>query len=402
MFDVVVIGGGASGLVSAINLARKGYKVTILEKNNKCGKKLLITGNGKCNYFNEDFTIKHYRSNNIDILENYITLENKNKILSFFDSIGIIPRIKNGYYYPYSNLSVTILNSLLLECNKLNINIINDIEVVDIKCENNIFNIITNKDKYKTKKLVMATGSCANAKTGSDGFGYSLLKKLGHSLIKPLPALVQLVGNESYFKDWTGIRCDAFLTLYENNKEISSETGELQFTNYGISGICIMNLSGRISKGLDKGYNEEIGINFLPFLNKSDIYEWINSRNNNIPNRTIIELLESVINYKLLYIILKKTNINNVSWSKLNEQDRNKLINNLIDFRLKIIDTKGYDNAQVCTGGIPLSEVKNNFESKLIDNLYITGELLDVDGDCGGYNLGFAWLSGLIVGDNND
>lgn len=391
MSKVIIIGAGASGLVCAIKARKRGHAVIILEKN-KVGKKILISGNGKCNYFNDDFTIKHYRSNDINILDKYINENNKNKVLDFFTSIGIVPRIKDGYYYPYSNTSIAILNALLMEVQRLNIKIINE-EVIDIK--DNI--VITTNNKYESDKIVLATGSFASLKDNSN-FGYDYLKNIGHTINKISPALVQLIGEGNYFKDWAGIRCDAKVSMYEDDKYIDSEIGELQLTDYGLSGICIMNLSGRIGLSLNY-HNVDIKINFIPFI--EDILKYLKDRNNKLQDRTIIELLESIINYKLLYVILKQSKINsNAKLNELNDKDLEILINNLTNFNVKIVNTKDFSFAQVVTGGLSLKEVTDTFASKIKSNLYIAGELLDVDGDCGGYNLGFAWLTGIIIGEN--
>lgn len=397
MYDYVVIGGGASGLVTSIFLARNNKNVIVLEKNNVCGRKLLITGNGRCNYFNSNISIDNYRTSNKEILEEIITKNNLEKVLKFFDSIGIYPRIKDGYYYPYSNTATAICNSLLVEVKRLNIKIITNTTVLDITKDTN-FNIITNNGNYIGEKVVLATGSLAFPKTGSDGVGYNILKKLGHQVIKPLPALVQLLANTNYLKEWDGIRTDASIKLYIDNNEQAKEQGELQLTSYGISGICIMNLSGRIARALDNNKKVILRINFLPQI--SNLKTYIEDRNENILDRTIIELLESLINYKLLYLLLKLCFINsNKRWNELNDKDKNDLINKLNSFELEITGTKDYNNAQTCTGGVILSEVDpKTLESKLINNLFISSELLDVDGDCGGYNLAFAWLSGIIIG----
>lgn len=405
MQNIVIIGGGASGLVAAIAAAKKGKKVLLLEKNNICGKKILVTGNGRCNYFNEEQDIIHYRSKNKEKLEKVITKSNTDKVLNFFTKLGIEPKIKNGYYYPFSNQATSIQNALISELKNLKVEVKNNIDVQKIIKEDNYFKIITDKETFLAEKIILATGSKASSKTGSDGIGYKICKELGHTIIKPLPALVQLKGNEKYFKDWNGIRADILIELYENNEKIAEEIGEIQLTDYGISGICVMNLSGRVARGLNENKNEKVKINFLNGLNiytKEQCYEFINKRNNLLTNRTIIELLEGILNYKLINVLLKKSNINNKkTWNDLSEIEKELLVSNIIELEIDIFDTNSFDKSQVCSGGIALDEMNiDTMESNIINGLYIVGELLDVDGDCGGYNLTWAWLSGIIAGEN--
>lgn len=393
---VVVIGGGISGVIASI-YASKNNEVTILERNSNLLKKLLLTGNGRCNYFNSNQDISNYSSSNFDLLKEIITEENIEKVINFYNSIGIIPKIKNGYYYPYSNRADSMKEALLKEVELNNIKVITDYLVADIEIKNNKF--IINK-KLEFDKVIISTGSKAAPKTGSDGIGYKLLNKLNLDIIKPLPALVQLKGNATYFKEWNGIRVDAKVSLYENNKFIKEEIGELQLTNYGLSGICIFNLSGRLKIGLDKGNKEAIKINFLPFV--TDIEEFMINRNKLLKNRNILELLEGIINYKLIKILLKESNINEYkTFNELNEKEKETLYNNLINFNVDIIDTNDFDSAQVCSGGLNLNEINTStMETKKIKNLYVIGELLDIDGLCGGYNITASTISAILAGEN--
>lgn len=399
MKQVVIIGGGASGLTAAITAARNGKDVTIIEKNNKCGKKLLITGNGKCNFWNQDQNINHYHSSTPDILKNFITKERQNSVLNFFDSLGLVPKIKNGYYYPFSNQASSIQNILLQECQKLNIQIINDVNVEEI-IKKDCFIINPSKENIKAKNIILATGSKAAPKTGSDGSGYDLAKKLGHSIIHPLPSLVQLKGNETYFKNWSGIRCDVIANLYIDNTFAKKEAGEIQLTDYGVSGICIFNLSSKAAIALNNHQKVTLKINFMPFTQNPKQY--LKTLNQNAYKKIISELLEGFLHYKLIDIILKKANIKrNIPLNTLSENELNNLIKTLTEFELKINMTHTLDHAQVCSGGVPLTEINSQtLESLKTKSLYFTGEIIDIDGDCGGYNLGWAWMSGIIAGKN--
>ncbi|MCI5521215.1 MAG: aminoacetone oxidase family FAD-binding enzyme [Tenericutes bacterium] len=380
MKRIIIVGAGAAGMLAAIHAKTKDNQVILIERNTNCGKKILITGNGKCNYLNDDFNISHYRSDNLEFLENIITEENKKLLISEFKKIGIEPKIKNGYYYPMSNTSISIQNALLLTLKQKGIEIITNTTITDIKKINNKFIL---NDKFTCDKLIIAAGSSACPKCGTDGTIYDALKPLGLKIKKPLPALVQLKSEGKFLKEWAGIRCDCELSLFENDKLIKKSIGEVQLTDYGISGICTFQLSSDCIRGLDSGKKEVIKMNFLPDIKDFDTF-YLN-RVKLLKGRNDIELFEGLINYKLLYVLFK----------------HNKNIKEaLTSFSLEITGYNGFDKAQVASGGIKLTEINDNFECKNIKDLYIIGEALDVDGDCGGYNLAFAFLSGIIAGES--
>ena len=399
MKKVVIIGGGASGLISSIFAKNKDNEVIILERNSICGKKILATGNGRCNYWNEDQNLRHYNSTSKNLLEKIITLDNQKQIMTLFNRIGIVPKIKNGYYYPTSNQAISIRNALVTEATKLGVKIYQDALVDKVTYSNNKYIVEFNNKKIIADSLIIATGSKASPKTGSTGIGYALAKSLGHTIIEPLPALVQLVGQGKYFTSWDGIRSDVNVSLYASNKLIREEAGEIQLTSYGVSGICIFNLSRFASAYLKENKKVEVVINFLPWL-KEDAITYFDRRTSLMPNRTIFELLEGLLNNKLLNTFLSILKLDESrKWTSMSKQEKINLINILTNFHLPIIDTKSFDNAQVCSGGVDLSEINpNTMESLINKNLYIVGELLDVDGDCGGYNLSFAWISGMLAG----
>ena len=397
---VGIIGGGASGLVAAIYAAASGNEVTILEKNNVCGKKILVTGNGKCNYFNDDMDLKHYYSFNKDFLDRIITKENKEEILSLFARIGIVPKIKNGYYYPSSNQAISVRDALLLESELFEVKVINDFLVEEIVKEDK-FVVNPNSESLYFDKIILCTGSKAMPLSGSDGMGYDLAQAFGHSLIKPCPGLVGLCGAEKYFKDWDGVRCDAKISLFENGEFIKEESGEAQLTDEGISGVCTFNLSSLATRSLDKGSEVELFINFLPWLNSiSDTLDFLENRSVEVTGRTLFQFFEGLFNYKLIKVLLNKADINPEKYyDELNKKEKYALAKTLSKFNLKITGTKSFDRAQICSGGIPLTEINPcTMESLKTRGLYLCGELLDVNGDCGGYNLGFAWISGMIAG----
>lgn len=403
-----IIGGGASGLVAAIKAKNENNDVIIFERNKECGKKILATGNGRCNYWNDDQSLVHYESSTRELIKDIINEDTEKKVISLFDDLGIVSKIKNGYYYPFSNQASTIKKVLLDEVKRLNIIIENEFLVDNVELLNDKFMVVGNNKKVFVDKLILATGSLAAPKTGSDGMGISFLKQFGHTIIKPLPSLVQLVSEGNYLKDWNGIRTDVEVSLYENDRFIKSEIGEIQLTNYGISGICIFNLSNYVARGLYNKNKEVISINFLPFLKSyEETKKWLLQKTL-ITNKNIGDLVNSVLNDKLAKVILKESKVNiNKKFDELTLQEQASSVNHCINFKVNIKDTKSFNEAQVASGGVTLNEINlNTMESKLIKNLYITGELLDLTGDCGGYNLGIAWrtgyIAGISAGDNND
>lgn len=398
MCDIVIIGGGVSGIVSAIKSSNGRNRITILERNDKCLKKLLLTGNGRCNYFNDDTSISNYHSMREDLLDKVINSNNMSRVLDFYNELGIIPKIKNGYYYPFSNQASTVRDALMFEVMKLGVSIKYNYLVEKIERSNNKFII---NDSIVCDKVIIATGSCSYPKTGSDGMGYDFLRKFDHNIIKPLPALVQLNSDFKYCRELSGIRSDVILSLYEDDEFISSSVGEVQLTDYGISGICTFNLSHFVTRGLDVGKKEVIKVNFLPFI-KDNYMEWINTYSNKHSDKNIYMLLCNILNYKLVKVILKVCSINNETYyNELDYNSRSLLIDNLTNFKFNIVSTKDFNFSQVCNGGVSLDEVNlSTFESLIVDGLYITGEVLDINGNCGGYNLICAVISGILVGDD--
>lgn len=399
--DIVIIGGGASGLVAAITASKnKNNKVTLIEKNQTLGKKILATGNGKCNYYNSDQNLSHYNSTNNELIKEIITKENLNEVENFFSSLGIIPKIKNGYYYPFSNQATTIKNALVREVEK-NTKVLLETTVEKINKIENKFKVKTNNGVIECDKVIIATGSKASPKTGSTGEGYKFLKEFNHTIIDVNPALVQLKTKGNFLKDWTGIRTDVKVSLFINNKNIKSDQGEIQLTNYGVSGICIFNLSRFVPIALNNNDKVEVKINFLPFTSTPE--ELLKDLSN---NNSINDILEGILNNKLASVILNKSSINkNKKYNELSIKEKEVLIENLTNFTLEVIGTNSYEECQVCSGGVPLTEINTKtMESKIVKNLHIVGELLDVDGECGGYNLTFAWVTALLAGksDLND
>ena len=395
--NIVVIGAGASGIIAAL-VASKNNKVILVDSCDKIGKKILLTGSGKCNYWNSNINIEQYNTDCIDNLNEILNQENIKSAYNLLEKMGIYPKIKNGYYYPYSNQATSVREIFEREIKKSNIILKTNFKVEQIIKENNIFKIISNNEILECDKVILTTGSKAYSKTGSDGSGYMLASNLGHTINEVFPALTPLITNDSCTKDWENIRCDAKVSLYINKQKIKEEIGEIQLTKNGISGICTFNISALASKNLTN--NVEISISFLPYIDS--VFEFLQTRNELLKNKNIEELLESIFHYKLMFTILKRANINkNSKWEELTEREKIELCNQIENFKIKIIGTEDFEKSQVCTGGVSLKEINPiTMESIIIPNLFLAGEILDVDGKCGGFNLAFAFITGYLAGGN--
>lgn len=396
----LVIGAGASGIISALRLSKYG-SVILLEKNDKIGKKILVTGNGKCNLWNTNLF-----DSNIDEFYSTDNYEMLNKIKNNFNKtyryltndLNIYTRENNGYIYPYSNTSFSVRELFeRLIVNNLNIELKLNEEALSIKKLNNKISVETNNNTYEVDKVVISTGSKASD-LGTDSLE-KLLNPYNIKINTILPALVPIRLDENYLNNWSGIRVNSTLKVECDNK-VKYSTGELLLTDYGISGIVTFNISGFVSKKINENRKVNISIDFMPEVD--ELKGLLVNRFNN-SNKTIEELLETFFNYKLLFIILKKASLDrNLKWKSLTDKEIDKLIKTIKDFKVNVVDTISLKRAQVTTGGISLNEVDEKLMLKKLPNVYVTGEILDIDGICGGYNLAIAFTTGYMMGDIND
>ena len=398
-YDLVVIGAGASGMMAAITAARTGKKVCILEKLDKAGKKLLATGNGKCNFTNEDMRVECF-GGDFAFIKHVLERFSVSDCLEFFQSIGIYPKNKNGYYYPNSEQALSVVNALLEELERLNVEIIYQTEVVDIISTKDGATVITNNETISCKKVVLATGLLAAPKLGSDGSMFDKIKGMGHRFAPILPTLCGYYCSGISFKKISGVRATGTVSAIIDNQVVAEDTGEIQFTDYGLSGIPVFQISRFLSKGLYKKADVKIATNLLPEWSKEQVMQELKRRQNMKASQNASVLLNGLINQKLADLILEKAAIDGrVACETLSEKQLDRIAFTLQNIVVSVNKYRDFEFAQVCTGGIPASDVVwDSLESKFAKNVHFTGEILDVDGICGGYNLHFAWATGYIAG----
>ncbi|MFI3200940.1 MAG: aminoacetone oxidase family FAD-binding enzyme [Eubacteriales bacterium] len=393
MKQIAIIGGGASGIMAAIIAARNGGTVTIYEKNNRIGKKILATGNGKCNFSNRYFSYEAYyckdeHSNRKALLEGVFGQHNVEDTEVFFQELGLCIREKNGNLYPVSEQASTILELLRNELERLQVSVHTDTEITSLK-----------KISKQYQVVIVACGSNANASINGRTNGYDLAKEIGHTLQKQLPSLVALRSTTTYNKAVAGVRTQAILSLQIGGELVRVEEGELQLTDYGLSGIAIFQLSRDASIALDNKQSVSVLINFLPYIKSGELESFVERRYETHKNQTIEEFFLGMLHQKLILPLLKELHIpfrekvKNYSLQKVLE-----VLQTLQRFEVKIHGTNPYEKAQVSSGGVLLEELNKNLRSKLCQNIYFIGEMVDVDGICGGYNLQWAWTSGYVAG----
>lgn len=398
-YDLIVIGAGASGMMAAITAAREHKTVCVIEKLDKAGKKILATGNGKCNFTNADINVNcfHGDSSFVHTVLEQFTLED---CLQFFHSIGIYPKCKNGYYYPNSEQAVSMTNALLYEMERCNVKLSLETNVNNIDTKEGRVFVNTNKGIYVGKRLVIATGLLAAPKLGSDGSIFEIIKEMGHRFTPILPALCGYYCKGLPFKQVSGVRAHGTVTACIDDISYAKDTGEIQFTDYGLSGIPVFQISHYLSKGIYEKKKVTIKLNLLPDFEQNDLIKELTYRKTIGTCLPITSLLNGLVNQKLSDMILDKANVDKLRYAdSVSNDEITKIAALLQEITVKVTNYRDYEFAQVCTGGIPVSDINNKtLESKFAPNVYFAGELLDVDGICGGYNLHFAWATGYIAG----
>lgn len=405
IYDVCIIGAGASGLMAASYLSKSDLSILVLEGTKEVGKKLSLTGNGRCNITNENIRSSCFFSSDDSFVSNIFEKVPNERLLEELKKLSISVKNVNGYYYPYSFSAKSVVKAFSYSFLKDNVELRLESKVREIKYENETFYLYGERSSKEedrpllatAKKLILSCGGESYPKTGSDGAGYKLLYRLGHSLNKTLPALCPLKVS-SFDKNLSGLRQIAKNSLYIDGRLVRESEGEVQFTKEGLSGICIFELSSPAIRAMDSSKEVEIKVDYLPDFSEDDLRDELSNRFNQ--ERSVFDSLSTLMPDKLLNHVISAARVSgDMSATKLSENEIEAIYNAIKVDSFVIEGNDGFKAAQTTSGGVNLDEIDENMMSKLIPNLYVTGELLDVDGICGGYNLYLAFSTAVIASD---
>ena len=400
--DIIIVGGGASGMMCAIKAKENNPQksVAILEKQGRIGRKLLSTGNGRCNLCNEQCSKSDFHGSFAEYFDKFAENVPPQKIIDKFFSLGLLTKTEaEGRIYPISNHASSVLDVLRYRLEFLGVEIICETTVKNIKKIKGNFEIITDGKKFYCEKLVIATGSPASPKLGGTENGLNFLKTLGHNICKFYPALSPIKVKSDILTSLKGLRVQGKVSLFDAKKLVREEKGEIQFTEKALSGICVFNLSTY----LNKVENPYLKVNLMPDFSENLLKEILNKNKKIFSDRTLEDYFTGIFQKKLGIALFKTAEIYPLSRkvSSLEENEINKLTSIIRNWEFQAYKDNDFSKSQACAGGVIGKEINPlTMESKIVKNLYILGECVDIVGDCGGYNLYFAFASGIIAGEN--
>lgn len=417
---IAVIGGGAAGMMAAIQAAYAGSQVTIYEKNERIGKKILSTGNGKCNFSNKVMNAECYYGSGVNRVERIYDLFGVEETKDFFRKLGMRIKDKNGYLYPASEQAATVLDVLRYEIEHLKIRCCMGCMVTGINrvtetgngmregskdpgSGKTLHQLVVETDaagygRQKYDAVILACGGRAAPRTGSDGYGFVLAERLGHRIVPTVPALTALRCGESFLKQVAGVRCEAQLTLYIDGDAFCTVHGELQMTDYGISGIPVFQFSRTAAYALRENKNVTVNIDFMPDSGVRNETFWVR-RWERQKEQSMEQFVTGIVNKKVGLLLLKLAGIKETETAgEIITLRRKKLETLFHSLKVTVKETNSFEQAQVCAGGVDFGEVTENLQSVKASGLFFAGEMLDIDGICGGYNLQWAWSSGAVAG----
>jgi predicted Rossmann fold flavoprotein len=401
MNKIAIIGGGASGLMAALFAARTGADVTIYEHNNGVGKKILASGNGRCNIINTTVSIEDYAG----VDPSFVTYALKQLPFESFEafchSIGLLlERKSDGRCYPFSNEAKAVLIAFKHAVSDTGVKILTEKNVTAITKEKKNFAVHCENEKSVYDKVLIATGSQAAPQLGATDDGYRFASKFGHEIITQYPSLVQLHLNSKIHHKMAGVKTFAEVTLFVDGRSRAIVSGDILFASYGISGLAILDISQMASHALMKKQRVVIGINLLPQFEDKTLEDTLKKLFISVPDHPIETVLSTLLPTKTIVHICEEVAINPTKFvSALTEKEIQKLIHLIQNWKFEAVDTHGFKHAEVSGGGVATAQIDNEtMESKLVEGLYFAGEVLDIVGRRGGYNFNFAWASGMIAG----
>ncbi|MBE5828177.1 MAG: aminoacetone oxidase family FAD-binding enzyme [Butyrivibrio sp.] len=398
---IFVCGGGASGMCAAIYAARNGAQVCIIEKNDCLGKKLSMTGNGRCNLTNLDMREDCYNAASRSRMRDWLQTYGSEDVICFFKSLGVVVKSEDGYIYPVSGQAKTVVDALKNEIQRLGIEVVYKEQLKAVNgLENDKVEIVTDKNRYESDKCIIAVGSLSGVKsTMSTGDGYYICKKLGMNIKDTYPALVGFKAEEEENLPDKGVRCDARISFILGSEVLASEQGELQITSDGISGIPVMQASRDVIKFVEEKKPVYASIDFFPDYDEEDFLSLKKDMLRLKDERTVSEFLVGFANQGVTDMILGRMKLSkSMKMKNISDSMAECILDSYRNLKIKLKDSYGFAASQVTAGGVSIAEIGNDFSFNKNRNIYCIGELLDVDGRCGGYNLQFAFTSGSIAG----
>ena len=394
--NVCVIGGGAAGMLAALTAAENGHRVLLLERQSRVGRKLLATGNGRCNLSNYHVSPAHYHGG-AGFCDFALSQFDVGETLQYFASLGLLTVSEaSGRIYPMSNMAGSVLDVLRYALERPEIDLQTSQTVTDVRKIPEGFSVKTETDTFSARCLILAAGGAAGSKVGGGMDGYRLAKSLGHHRTALYPSLVQLKTDPTFPRALKGVKAQCGISICRGSQVLARNSGEVLFTEYGVSGPAIFDLSRSVSAG---GSDLTCLLNFFPDWEEAEVLHWLSQRQAAMAAHEASTLLTGSCHTRLGQMICKSAGFTNQRAAGLTRDDLRRIARQATHFALPITGTCGFDQAQVTAGGLDTSEFDpRTLQSRLVPGLYACGELLDIDGDCGGYNLQWAWSSGRLAG----
>lgn len=397
MYDVIVIGGGPAGMMAAIFAARSGAKVAIVEKNDRLGLKVLATGNGRCNISNSEVTSSRYYGSVVSIFDVVYKQFDNVQTRAFFRDLEVeLKEEDRGRLFPVTDKASTVVNALTKAIENAGVEVLTRSTVVEV-VHGTEWRVKLGEKELKARQIVIATGGKAAHRLGSSGDGLFWAKKLGHTVTPIYAALVPIETEEAYVSDVMGVKLNVLASAFVEGKVLRKQAGDMLFTHYGLSGPSVMALAGTLAPFVGNK-KTEIQANMLPGLTRPALELKLLEIFQANPKKKVSNLLDSLLPAKLAKLVVRLAHLESKNASEVSKAERNNLIEQMQSFTLTVKKIRPLRDAQVTSGGIPVSEVTADLESKLVKGLYFVGEVLDIDGDSGGFNLQWAWSSGAVVG----